>query len=160
MNADIAVREPSQDLVARVAAEDPRFWAKVQVTPTGCWVWKGNCLPNGYPRLTRQGTGMYAHRYAFSRWREPIKSGLVVDHLCCVRNCVNPMHLEAVTPEENHRRSTALMVLNRAHCPKGHPYVESNIEWEGRARRCRVCRREQKRQSERRCALRRQGKVA
>jgi hypothetical protein len=92
-----------------------RFWAKVSVASTGCWLWTGAIqASNGYPRFCiggRDGGTRFAHRWAYEFFLEPIPIGLEIDHLCRVRACVNPLHLQVVTHRENRRRS------------RGHPHV-------------------------------------
>ena len=75
----------------------------------------------------------------------PIPQGLQLDHLCRVRACVNPWHLEPVTALVNSRRSSAGAVsaarqLAIAECPNGHPYdTENTCRAKNGARRCRAC---------------------
>ena len=79
-----------------------RWWRWVEPDPiTGCWFWTGACLPNGYGafRLERQTLG--AHRVGYELFNGIIPPGLVLDHLCRVRSCVNPGHLEPVTDQVN-----------------------------------------------------------
>ena len=88
-----------------------RFWAKVQpFQPGGCWLWTGARNRKGYGFLHRdghRGAKEYAHRLAYGWYRGPIPNGLHIDHLCRNTSCVNPAHLEAVTPRENDRRARA-----------------------------------------------------
>lgn len=79
-----------------------RFDSLISPEPnTGCWLWLGTLSDNGY--------GIYAHRrahrIAFEQMKGGIPPGLDLDHLCRVRCCVNPEHLEPVTRKENCRRS-------------------------------------------------------
>ena len=78
-----------------------------------------------------------AHRVAYELQVGPIPVGLQLDHLCRVRSCVNPAHLEPVTSAENTRRGLRAM---KTHCPQGHPYAGENllIRPTGQ-RRCRTC---------------------
>ena len=78
-------------------AEDRGF-----VTP--CWVWQGTPGSTGYPRVNVGGRFYAAHRLFYEQHKGPIPDGLHLDHLCRVPMCVNPDHLEAVTPKENLRR--------------------------------------------------------
>jgi hypothetical protein len=72
---------------------------------TGCWNWQLSIDRNGYghTRLA-DGTATGAHRVMYARHRGPIPNGLHLDHLCRNPRCVNPDHLEPVTPADNVRR--------------------------------------------------------
>lgn len=83
--------------------ESERFWAKVNKTGD-CWLWTG-WRTNGYGRFTTNGKNWRAHRFAFEEMRGPIPEGLQLDHLCRVRHCVNPDHLEPVTRQQNMLRA-------------------------------------------------------
>lgn len=112
----------------------------LHVTKTDtCWLWTGY-TDKGYGRLSIQDRpGLHAHRVMYQELVGPIPEGMHLDHLCRVRNCVNPDHLEPVTPLENVRRSP-LTHGSETHCPSGHPYDDENtIRYRGR-RYCRACR--------------------
>lgn len=117
-----------------------RFWAKVEKLPCepGCWLWTA-CLDGaGYGRFGRKkrnGPSVLAHRVAYEALRGEIPDGLQIDHLCRVRCCVNPWHLEPVTIRENQLRGTGVSAKNAAktHCLRGHLLPP-------RARSIRVCR--------------------
>lgn len=79
------------------------FWARVDKTDT-CWLWTDAPALTGYGRVSRDNVVDYAHRVAYELAVGPIPPGLTIDHLCRVRLCVNPTHLEPVTLAENTRR--------------------------------------------------------
>lgn len=113
-----------------------RFLAKVEPREDGCHIWVGSRLPRGYGHFGRE----YAHRFAYELANGPIPEGLQIDHLCRNPSCVNPAHLEAVTPAENNRRMRAVTPLPPS-CPNGHPYEGENLYVNAKgARECRTCR--------------------
>ena len=88
--------------------ESERFWSKVDKNgPGGCWLWTASLNNRGYGRFgpTGQRKLVRAHRWAYEAVVGPIPDGLVIDHLCGVKRCVNPAHLEPVTNFENLRRA-------------------------------------------------------
>lgn len=85
---------------------EARLWSKVDKTgPGGCWLWIGTINGAGYGTFRLNGETIGAHRAVYEHVVGPIPAGLHIDHLCRVRNCVNPEHLEPVTPSENIRRA-------------------------------------------------------
>lgn len=114
------------------------FTAKVAVESSGCWTWTAHLDADGYGRLSRRGFSSYAHRVAYELQVGPIPSALVVDHLCRVRHCVNPAHLEPVTFAENIRRGVSAHG-SKPTCPSGHDYDEANTYRRAGKRHCRAC---------------------
>jgi hypothetical protein len=74
-----------------------------------CWLWRGPFYRNGYGifRLNEPRRTALAHRVAYELERGTIPRGLVVDHLCRVKACVNPHHLEVVPQRTNVQRGEA-----------------------------------------------------
>lgn len=68
---------------------------------TGCWLWLRCVNHHGYGSLGFGGKTYLAHRFSYEKFNGPIPAGYEIDHLCRVRCCVNPQHLEAVTNREN-----------------------------------------------------------
>jgi hypothetical protein len=126
---------------------DEKFWTKVDRRgPTECWPWIGARESNGYGQLQMKSNKrtryLMAHRVAYELQIGRIPDGLVIDHLCRNRVCVNASHLEPVTSLVNIQRGTRGPSAN---CIHGHPFSGENLmiqTWRGRSRpRCRTCRR-------------------
>ena len=81
-----------------------RFLDKVEKTDT-CWLWTGAVGTSGYGRIGEGARVLQAHRVAYELFVGRIPEGLHIDHLCSVRLCVRPDHLEAVTQHENNIRA-------------------------------------------------------
>lgn len=121
-----------------------RFWSKVQPCPmSGCWLWVGYQIPNGYGVFSVKGLTGYAHRAAYQALIEAIPDGLCIDHLCRTRSCCNPLHLEVVTHRTNVLRGVSPSAVNarKTHCPKGHELTGANLVLDRGSRRCLKCRR-------------------
>lgn len=72
---------------------------------SGCWLWQGYIEKQGYGRYWENWHFVKAHRWIWQKMRGPIPKGLVLDHLCNVKSCVNPEHLEPVTQAINMHRA-------------------------------------------------------
>ena len=124
-----------------------RFWSKCVPEPnSGCWLWIASTNRLGYghfnPCSEDKGRSWLAYRFAYEALIGVVPSGLVLDHLCRLPCCVNPLHLEPVTVRENCRRGIKGVLTT--HCPKGHPYSDANTYhtiysngWQ--SRRCKIC---------------------
>jgi len=87
-----------------------KFTKHIHVVPeTGCWIWCGTQSRNEYGRVYHDGKRRQAHRVVYELLVGAIPQGLVLDHLCRVRCCCNPAHLEAVTVRENTHRGNAVL---------------------------------------------------
>ena len=75
-----------------------------KVPESGCWVWMGTLREKGYGCLQIGGKMQRAHRVSYVAFIGDIPEGLQIDHLCRVKCCINPHHLEPVTNEENRNR--------------------------------------------------------
>lgn len=117
--------------------------------PDGCWLWTRSLSRDGYGWASHEDRTHQAHRLVYRLVRGAPPEGLVLDHLCRVRKCVNPDHLEPVTNRENLRRGDTPTGMET--CRKGHPLSPMRGQ-----RRCMIClaaydagRRETKRLAER-----------
>ena len=119
----------------------------VEVGIDGCWLWKMQLNEWGYGKKQfgrkSQRRVWLAHRWAYSVLVGPIPDGLELDHLCRVRHCVNPAHLEPVNGSTNRDRSAPHGFHSRlwTHCKRGHPFNHANTYRLDGKRSCRVCQR-------------------
>lgn len=131
-----------------------RFLDKIKVNETGCWEWQGYVSLEGYGQLTYDHRGVVAHIFSYELFIGPVPMGLELDHLCNIKHCVNPAHLEPVTKAENMRRAGGYAMLGYkgglvrgaqlkaiTHCPQGHPYNAENTYINKGHRNCRTCQR-------------------
>lgn len=108
-------------------------------SPGSCWPWTGQLFVNGYGRLRPH---LRAHRVSYELFVGPIPAGMDLDHLCRVRRCVNPDHLEPVTRRENLARGAGFIgqQLRKTTCLRGHPLAGTNLIPSKTGRRqCREC---------------------
>lgn len=118
------------------------FASKVTTEPT-CHLWIGATNNKGYGILFIDGRHHLAHRLAYEAEYGPIPDGMVLDHVCRSRNCVNPLHLEVVTHAENARRGRRAASLQIGDtCSNGHLIGPGDLyERKSGKTECRHCRR-------------------
>ena len=124
-----------------------RFLAKVEKSSdlAGCWLWIDKLDPCGYGRGMSLRVGVkhhqLAHRIAWILFKGPIPSKTELDHLCRVKRCVNPDHLEPVTRKVNAERAAPFNPNKlKTECKRGHP-LDDAYRHNGR-RHCRTCAKE------------------
>jgi hypothetical protein len=117
-----------------------RFLDKIKKTRT-CWLWTGYVDNGGYGNITIDKKTKLVHRVSYELFKEQIPKGLQIDHLCRVRNCINPDHLEAVTPKENALRGFGPPAQNarKKTCKKGHKFTHLKTVKKRKYRACRIC---------------------
>ena len=114
------------------------FWRKVEKNGPipefrpelgPCWIWSASLDSKGYGHLGWLNRDLRAHRVSYEFIKGKIPEGLELDHLCRVRSCVNPKHLEAVTRRINNLRgdSPAAHQAKQTHCKHGHALTIDNI---------------------------------
>jgi hypothetical protein len=103
-----------------------RFVDSIDVLPNGCWQWNKKLDSKGYSMFTisNQEFRMSGHRFAYFLFKGNLIKGMHLDHLCRNPGCVNPDHLEQVTPKENFLRGVGIAAINtkKTTCPRGHHY--------------------------------------
>lgn len=115
------------------------------LSPDGCWVYMRGLDRCGYAQIIVDGRMSMAHRVVYEHEVGPIPEGMEIDHLCRVRNCLNPQHMEVVTRRQNVRRGTSgeatrTMWRSKETCARGH----SDWAWSKNGSRpdfryCRTC---------------------
>lgn len=109
-----------------------RFFRQTRISPSGCVEWTGFLDRDGYGQFRpggRQSGKVRSHRWAYEHLVGPIPDGLVLDHLCRNRACVNVDHLEPVTTRENWLRGEGPARINadKTHCINDHPLSGDNL---------------------------------
>lgn len=104
---------PAQELVLKIL---DRIVPVLVLAPIGeCWIWVARLNRNGYGRLHHEGFEKMAHRVCYETFVGPIPEGLLLDHRCRNRCCVNPAHLEPVTHQVNTLRGEAKLFGRDVH---------------------------------------------
>lgn len=140
-------RHPRWKMTRAVGTLAERFHAHYIPDPnSGCWLWDGSLrMPAGYATIESGGKGsrkILAHRVGYELTYGTVPPGLQLDHLCRVRSCVNPRHLEPVTSRENTMRSPicpAAVNARKTSCINGHPFNGTTTILGQNRRRCRIC---------------------
>lgn len=105
-----------------------RLRARLAYPESGCWIWTGALNKSGYGAIGSGAKVLRTHRVMYEHVVGPIPTGLQLDHLCRVRSCCNPDHLEPVTNYENWMRGEhpVVKVIRDGVCKRGHELTEEN----------------------------------
>lgn len=122
------------------------FMAKISICKvTGCWHWLGHTNKVSlYGQFWDGKRVVGAHVYSYIYHKGPVPEGLDLDHLCRVRRCVNPDHLEPVSRRENLLRGATFIAIaaSKTSCIRGHEFTQENTYRAANGtRQCRQCRR-------------------
>ena len=141
--------DPTVTKLDRDRTVEDRFWEKVdkdgpipacrpELGP--CWLWTASTM-EGYGSFYIDGKSIGAHRVAYRWFVGEVPDGREIDHLCRVRRCCNPAHLEAVSHQVNVLRGMSPAALNatKTHCPQNHEYTEENTYLYDGERHCKRC---------------------
>jgi len=134
-----------------------RFFDKIQQSRL-CWEWTSAQDLHGYSLFWCKQKTRLAHRVSYEIFKGFVPHDLQIDHLCKNKKCVNPDHLELVTPQENMNRvdwkERITFNETKTHCPQGHEYTGKNllISCYG-SRVCKICKLQQSKESKRRARI-------
>jgi hypothetical protein len=151
---------PGERLRRRLVERDPPTTHDRLGRPIAgpCLIWQGALDGGGYGNIRVSGRTVHTHRLAYllETGVDTLDRVVKLDHLCRVRACSQPYHLEPTTQAENVARGdTGLHNRVKTHCPKRHPYDEANTYVNPRGRRvCRKCMRDASRMYEARTPAR------
>ena len=110
-----------------------KFWSLVEKTED-CWLWRGKMDNHGYGYFyTPYFNVRKVHRLVLELTGKELYDGKQIHHKCETRNCVNPEHLEQLTPKEHRKRHRA------THCIRGHEFNKENTLYTNNQRKCRIC---------------------
>jgi len=135
-----------------------RFWDKVNKNGAipkkcpdlgPCWIWLSNSR-GGYGLFKIKQKNKQAHRVAYELLIGPLSQNDDLHHICEVKICCNPYHMQKVRPI-NHPGAGPEFQRSKTHCPRGHEYtVENTYVFGNNFRACRICAKErsQKRYSD------------
>jgi len=131
-------RSQRVEVLPRGSSDADRIVAYSMPEPnSGCWIWMASLSADGYGRLHR----LSAHKISYEIFKCDVPDGLELDHLCRVRACVNPDHLEPVPHALNcERGNTTIFNTSKTRCPQGHKYTVANTHiTKAGSRSCRKC---------------------
>lgn len=129
---------PSYDDTVRA-----RLLGACEADQNGCWRWGKSLTRDGYGQISVRGRMKLAHRVSYELLVGPIAEHLVIDRLCRVRDCLNPEHMDPVTPIENtYRGLDARLWRHGTHCKRGHAFNDENTYFNAQGNAvCRPCQR-------------------
>ncbi len=140
----------------RIQRHEKLFLSKAVKTPSGCLEWTGYLDKDGYGKFGMWGMWdeTHCHRISYKMFKGEIDEGMVVDHVCRNRKCINPDHLRLVTPRQNvleNSNGVAAKNKKKKVCKRGHLLTGENVRIDERGNRwCYECHRERSKLSAKR----------
>jgi HNH endonuclease len=115
---------------------------RILVDDKGCWRWTKRKNKGGYGVTSLGKRRVGAHIISYIAFKGNYDRTLELDHLCRVRDCVNPEHLEPVPKIVNILRGSGCFAKNKqaTYCKRGHLLSGDNVYLRPEGRRCRACR--------------------
>lgn len=112
------------------------------ISTDDCMLYGGSINTDGYGIILANGKQYRAHRIMYENWTKSSLGELYCDHLCRVRSCINPDHIEPVDNVTNIMRGEAPSAQNarKTHCSEGHEFTGRNLRVNKKGWRiCRAC---------------------
>lgn len=129
---------------------------------SGCWIWTRHVDYKGYGRIHRKNKENKTHRFFYEEVKGKIPPNMTLDHLCRVRCCINPDHMEVVSSIENVLRGTGITATNKRkdRCVNGHLFTPENTSTREKGRRrCKTCTNITSRKSKAKARAKRKGGI-
>lgn len=133
-----SLRQELLEALHPLVTNPQKFLSQVEINPHGCWRWTGH-LEKGYGRFAKSPNRVRCHVAMYRAVIGDPPIGLCLDHLCRVRSCINPLHLDPVTNRENTLRGISPICHPKERCSRGHELVGQNVMMDSWGRHCRIC---------------------
>ncbi len=133
-----------------------RFHSKIKLNDNGCHEWTAYKDKYGYGQFSDKHKTYQAHRLSYMLYKGKIPDDLEIHHICENTSCVNQYHFKVISPIDHartkHLSNNGENHRSKTHCPQGHEYNEKNTYIGKKGRQCRICKRKNQKEYERRLA--------